>query len=451
MLESEHHGGAEANARPASRRVWFIVGLLTFTYLLSFVDRQILALLIEPIKRDLKIDDLRFSLLTGLAFSMFFALAGLPLGWAADTFRRNRVIAVGVLCWSIATIASGLSYSYGHIFVARVFVGVGEAALTPAAYSLMADIVAPAALGRAIAIFSMGSQFGAATAYLLGGALLTTLHGRPMPLPGFGELAVWQQLFVLVGLPGLLLAPVILMTVRDPRSAIRDDKPSLADTWRAVRDDRRLLILHFIGFTALAAALFAIMAWLPAVLGRRLGLEANEIGWTAGILVLLCCPIGTLSAGWLADRLGRSHGQTAPFRAALVGAAIMLPAMLIVVSASGSLMLLIGLAAALFVAPWPLVLATMGLQTMVAPRQRAQVTAMFLLVANLLGQTGGVSLVALGTQQVWHDDRMVHAALASVCIVAVLVAILPIRGAMRAIDHRPEPAIGNLRARCAGR
>lgn len=221
-----------------TRGAWVIVGLLTVVYLLSYVDRQILALLIEPIKADLQIDDLRFSFLTGLAFSVFFAVAGVPLGWASDTFRRNRVIGAGILCWSLATIASGLADSYGHIFIARILVGVGEAALTPAAYSLIADIVAPAMLGRAIALFSMGSQFGAATAYLLGGGLVAMLSRPGAGLPLFGDLAVWKQMFVIVGLPGLVLAPVILFGVRDPRRNTAADRVSLAAAWAQLKPSR---------------------------------------------------------------------------------------------------------------------------------------------------------------------------------------------------------------------
>ncbi|EZP76594.1 Major facilitator superfamily protein [Novosphingobium resinovorum] len=419
----------QAAASVQTRGAWVIVGLLTLVYLLSYVDRQILALLIEPIKADLQIDDLRFSFLTGLAFSVFFAVAGVPLGWASDTFRRNRVIGAGILCWSLATIASGLADSYGHIFIARILVGVGEAALTPAAYSLIADIVAPAMLGRAIAVFSMGSQFGAATAYLLGGGLVAMLSRPGAGLPLFGDLAVWKQMFVIVGLPGLVLAPVILFGVRDPRRNTAADRVSLAAAWAQLKPQRAFLVRHYCGFTALAAAFFSIMAWLPAMLGRRLGLDAAHLGLTAGALVLVCCPLGTLTAGWLADRLSAAYGRSAPLRAAIIGMLVMVPAMVIIAVAGSGPMLMLGTAMALFVAPWPLVHASQSLQTSVPPRVRAQITALFLLIANLIGQTGGVSLVALLTDKVLRDPAKVHLSLAAVCIVAMLLAWQPLRSA----------------------
>jgi MFS family permease len=426
-----HTFPTDQDAPHHAARGWFIVGLLTLAYLLSFVDRQILALLIEPIKADLAIDDLRFSFLTGLAFSVFFAIAGLPLGWASDTFRRNRVIGAGILCWSLATIGSGLADSYGHIFLARILVGVGEAALTPAAYSLLADVIAPAMLGRAIAVFSMGSQFGAATAYLLGGALIAKLSQSGVHMPFMDDMAVWKQLFVIVGLPGLALAPAILLFVRDPREAPREGRISLGEAWRSLGSQRAFLLSHHAGFTALAATFFSIMAWLPAVLGRRMGLDPSHLGWTAGLVVLFCCPLGTLSAGWIADRLSITHGRQGPFRAALLGMAVMAPAMLIVILAGSGPWLIIGLGLALFVAPWPLVHASMTLQTAVPPRLRAQVTALFLLIANLIGQTGGVSLVALLTDKVFRDPALAHLSLALVCISGVLLAYLPICRAQR--------------------
>lgn len=428
LLDPVHGRNGDGTTSPGA---WPVVALLTTAYLLSFIDRQVLALLIEPIKADLAIDDVRFSLLTGLAFSVFFAIAGLPLGWAADTFRRNRVIGAGILCWSLATIGSGLAAGYGQLFVARVLVGVGEAALTPATYSLLADLIAPAVLGRAIAVFSMGAQLGAACAYLLGGVLIKRLAATDFTVPLIDSLHAWQKLFVIVGLPGLVLAPAILLFVRDPRAGRpAASKLSMAQAWRKLGDRRAFLLTHYAGFTAQAAVFFCMMAWLPAVVGRRLGLDAAGVGWVAGLLVLVACPLGTLTAGWLSDRIvagGRSDG---PLRSALIGAAVMIPALLVVAFTPFKPLLLLALGIVLFVAPWPLVLATVSLQKTIEPYLRAQVTALFLLIANLVGQTCSISLVALGTEHLWGDPKMIHRSLALVCIAALLLSILPLRRAM---------------------
>lgn len=414
--------------RSSVRSPWIVVALLTGAYLLSFIDRQILALLIEPIKADLAIGDFKFSLLTGLAFSMFFALAGLPLGWAADTFRRNRVIGIGILCWSLATIGSGLAASYGQLFVARVLVGIGEAALTPATYSLLADIIAPALLGRAIAIFSMGSQFGAAAAYLLGAALIKRLAAADFSVPLIDGLHAWQKIFVIVGLPGLVLAPIVLLFVRDPReSRATRQKFPLGAAWASLGAKRRFLIPHYAGFTAQAAVFFSMMAWLPAVVGRRLGLDAAGVGWTAGLLVLSVCPLGTLAAGWLTDRLDRRGQGDGPFQSAMLAAAIMIPAFIAVATLPPGPWLIGALGVVLFTAPWTLVLATVSLQRAIEPRLRAQTTALFLLIANLIGQTCSISLVAAGTDYLWHDPAMIHRSLALVCTAALLVSLVPLR------------------------
>jgi MFS family permease len=431
------------------RNAWLAVGLLTSAYLLSFIDRQVLALLIEPIKATLRISDTRFSLLTGLAFSLFFAIAGVPLGWASDRFNRNRVISAGILCWSLATIASGFAEGFGQLFLARMLVGIGEAALTPATYSLLADLVAPRLLGRAIAVFSMGSQFGAAAAYLLGGALIARLTRGGLDIPGLGALLPWQKLFALVGMPGLLLAPLILFVIRDPRGrSLPSEKPSLAQTWQALRPQRTFLLNHFAGFTLYSASFFSMMAWLPALMARRFGFGPAEVGWHAGLLVLFACPSGLFAAGWLTDRMETAGRPDATLRAAFVGMALMFCALVVVGLTQPGPLLICALSVALFAAPWPLVLATTSLQRAVAPRLRAQTTALFLLVANLIGQTGAISLVALITDHVWNDPAQIHRSLALVCCPALALAVGPLLVARRRYfvagrQHETPPSAAN--------
>ena len=452
MLQDAGESMGAREARPTSptrRSAWVVVGLLTGAYLLSFIDRQVLALLIEPIKATLAINDTRFSLLTGLAFSLFFAIAGVPLGWASDRFRRNRVISAGILCWSLATIASGFAQAFGQLFLARMLVGIGEAALTPATYSLLADLVAPGLLGRAIAVFSMGSQFGAAAAYLLGGALITHLAQSGFDVPGLEGLQPWQKLFALVGTPGLLLAPLILFLVRDPRGrAAGSEKPSLTQTWQALRPQRTFLLYHFAGFTLYSACFFSVMAWLPALIGRRFGLDPAEVGWHTGLLVLFASPLGTFAAGWLTDRMEAAGRPDATLRTALVGIALMFSAMVVIGLTPPGPLLMCALGVALFAAPWPLVLATTSLQRAVAPRLRAQTTALFLLVANLIGQTGSISLVGLITDHVWHDPAQIHRSLAMVCGPALALAVGPLLAARRRYflvrrQNETPPAVAN--------
>ena len=185
-------------------------------------DRQILSLFVNPIRTDLRISDTQVSLLQGFAFFLIYSIAGLPLGRLADLVPRRAIIVCGVLVWTVATIACGLSHSFGALFVTRVFVGVGEAALAPAAMSMITDLFAPHRRGAATGVFVMGKVVGGGVAPGVGGFLLQAaqaglLHGLPLP----GKLMPWRALLLLLGLPGVGLA-LLLLTVKEPARRHRD-------------------------------------------------------------------------------------------------------------------------------------------------------------------------------------------------------------------------------------
>lgn len=157
---------------PSSLSVWTTVTILMIAYVLSFIDRQILNLLVEPIRRDLVISDTQMSLLMGLSFALFYTICGIPLGRLADTSNRRGLIAIGVLFWSAATAACGMAKLYWQFLICRIGVGVGEAALSPAAYSLIADSFPPERRATAISVYSMGVYLGSGIAFLLGGLVI---------------------------------------------------------------------------------------------------------------------------------------------------------------------------------------------------------------------------------------------------------------------------------------
>lgn len=398
-------------------------------YLLSFVDRQMLPLLVGPVQASLQIGDTQFSLLTGFAFSVFFALSGVPLGRMADRYPRNAVIGIGILIWCAATAACGLAASFGELFAARMFVGIGEAALTPAAYSLFADIFSRGRLGRAIGVFSLGSLFGSAVALLGGSALLEWLQSTPS-LPRIrGE--AWPVAFLIVAAPGLVLAPLVLWTAHDPRKGSKPATLSFADLRGLLWERRRWLIAHAAGFTALAAPFFGLMAWLPALLARRFDETAVEAGRHAGILVLLASPLGTLAAAWTIDYLTRRGRQDAPILVGLGWSVGLLPALALVGIAPPGPALNACLLVALFFAPCPLVAATTALQRAVPETARAQTTALFLLIVNLFGQTPTVTAIGFGAEHLLGDPRLIHLSFAAVLTVAVLLSLAPLAAAAR--------------------
>ena len=193
-----------------SRVAWYTVGVLTLAYLFSYIDRQILSLMVGPIKRDLGLTDTQFSLLHGLAFAIFYTLLGIPIARLADNRNRRTLIAIGVALWSLATAAGGLARNFGQLFAARVAVGVGEAALSPAAYSMLADRFPGDRLGKAICIYSSGVFIGIGLSFIIGGILVAGLEAAGgLMVPLLGTLTPWQATFLIVGRPGLLVAVLV--------------------------------------------------------------------------------------------------------------------------------------------------------------------------------------------------------------------------------------------------
>ncbi len=203
-------------AYPPRRYAWFVVGVLTLAYIFSFIDRQILSLMVGPIQHDLEIGEKQMSLLMGASFAVFYTFFGIPLGRLADTRSRRGLIAVGIALWSFMTAGCGLARTFWQLALMRMGVGVGEASLSPSAYSLISDYFPPERRSTAMSVYSMGIYLGSGLAFILGGFITLLVSGRDTtPLPWIGELRSWQIVFLAVGLPGLLVA-LLLLTVREP-------------------------------------------------------------------------------------------------------------------------------------------------------------------------------------------------------------------------------------------
>ena len=201
---------------PPAPAAWYAVGLLFVAYTFSFVDRFILTLLIEPIKQDFNLSDTGVSLLVGFAFVIFYTFLGIPIGRLADRVNRRNLIVAGITLWSCMTALCGMARGFGSLFVARVGVGVGEAALSPAAYSMIADLFPPKKLGRALSVYTAGAFVGVGLALIVGGLVVQSVISSPdITLPIIGEVRSWQVPFFIVGLPGLLVA-ALMYTVKEP-------------------------------------------------------------------------------------------------------------------------------------------------------------------------------------------------------------------------------------------
>ena len=407
---------------------WYMVVLCMIAYLFSFVDRQIVALLIEPIRADLHISDTQFSLIHGLAFAIFYAVMGLPIARLADTKSRPVIIAIGIAVWSIATAVCGTAKSFFQLFAARMAVGVGEAALSPAAYSMITDAFPKSKLGVALGVYSMGSFLGAGLAYIIGGVaieMVTKIGIVEMPI--IGTVKPWQMTFFIVGLPGLLIAALFFITVKDPerKGVVQGDSGySIGEVFAYIGQNKGSFTAHYVGFGLLALVLYALMSWAPAFFLRNFELTTREVGLYLGTLVLVCNVGGVLTSGWLIDFFTKRGRTDAALIAAIVGGVgALIPAALFPFMPNLTTTLIV-LGVALYFASFPMATSAAALQWMAPNQMRAQVTALFFLFMNLFGITGGSSLVALSTDYLFKDEQLVGYSMAIVACAAALIAVV---------------------------
>lgn len=419
---------------PAKGRshAWYVVILCMIAYIFSFIDRQILALMIGPIRQDLAISDTQFSLLHGLAFSIFYATMGLPIARLADRRSRPLIIGAGIFLWSLATAATGLGRNFTQIFLARMGVGVGEAALSPAAYSMIADLFPKETLGRALAVYSIGSFIGGGLAYLIGGAVVAAVGDvGQVDLPIVGETRAWQLVFFAVGLPGVLLAVIFALTIADPaRRGPGAPAASLTEVLTFMRRNRAFFVAHYGGFTLCALALFGLMSWTPAYLTRVHHLSTAEAGLVLGLTLLIANVGGVLASGALTDHFERLGRRDAPMRAGLIGAACLVPPIALFSAAPTPLAAVALIAVAFFFASFPLATSAAAMQIAAPPAMRAQISAAFLFLNSIIGLALGGTLIALMTDYVFRNDAMVGASVSIIGGASAIGAALLLRGGL---------------------
>ncbi|VVN82865.1 spinster family MFS transporter [Pseudomonas fluorescens] len=416
---------------------WYVVAVCMLAYIFSFIDRQILALMIEPIKHDMQLSDTQFSLLHGLAFSLFYAFMGMPIALLADRFSRPKVIAIGVAFWSLATALCGLSKNFLQMFMARIGVGIGEAALSPATYSMLSDMFPREKLGRAVAIYSIGSFIGGGVAFLIGGYVIDQLkHLDSVIVPLLGEMRPWQVTFFLVGLPGVLVALLIALTIRDPaRKGLKLDAagkvhtPSMKQAFTFLSVHRKTFFCHYLGFSFYAMTLFCMLSWTPAFYMRKFGLAPSDTGYMLGIVVLLANTSGVFCGGWLIDWLAKKGYSDAPIRAGVIGAIGMAVPAIAFTQVIELWMSVALLAPAMFFASFPMPASTAAMQILPPNQMRAQISALFLLISNLIGLGLGTTLVALLTDRLFQSPAMVGSSISVLNAFAIaLTLFLLIKG-----------------------
>ncbi|OYY70054.1 MFS transporter [Sphingomonas sp. 28-63-12] len=393
--------------------------ILAGAYLLSFIDRMIPALLIDPIRADLGITDTQVSLLIGFAFAIVYTTAGVPIAWLADRWSRKGVLIAGIVIWGSMTAGCGLATGFIQFFIGRMGVGLGEAALTPTAYALVTDLYPPQQRSRAMSVFVVGGAAGAGIA-LLAGAAVIDLAGTG------GALAPWRVALLLLGGLTLLTALPISRIIEPPvspgpRTAGNDTLKSLiVALWR----ERGAFAPLFIAVPLMNLTLYGAGAWGPAVLTRVYHWDAVSAGtWLGGTQVVLGIA-GTVLFGWLGDRARRRGGvdQLLPMLAASCVIGAIAVGSLVVVDSAAAVILLLG--AMTFATGSVGVLAPVALQAITEPDSRARTASLFLLVANLIGIGAGPSSIALVTDQLFGRPEAVIDAVALVCMPGLVIGAL---------------------------
>jgi MFS family permease len=389
-------------AKPGLNYAWYVVFVLMVCYTLSFIDRQILSLLVGPIKQDLGISDTRIGLLQGLAFAVFYTLLGLPMGWLADRRSRRNLIAVGVFFWSLMTALCSIAMSFGSLFLARLGVGVGEATLGPSAFSLIADYFPRERLGKALSVYSAGIFVGAGLALIVGGTVVSAVTNLPaVSVPLLGPIASWRLTFLIVGLPGLLVG-LLVYTVREPlrQNVLRQadgqvSQLSFSEVLSHLKLRWRSVVGVSTGLSAQAMCNYAFQAWAPSFFIRVFGWSPRQTGLVLGTMILTTGCLGMFYGGTLCDRWQRRGIREAPLKVAVVstlGTAIFFSMAMGIQQTTWTIIVLLP---ALFFLAMPVGSSYAALQLIFPNQLRGQVSALLLFTINVGGLTMGPWLVGL--------------------------------------------------------
>jgi len=420
---------------PSPTQGWYAISILVIAYIFSFIDRTIIALLVEPIKQDLAITDFGIGLLQGLAFAIFYAAVGIPIGRMADRYSRRRIITIGIFLWSVMTAACGLAKNFLSLFLVRVGVGVGEATLSPSAYSMISDMFPRKTLGRALGVYQAGAFVGMGIAFLAGGMVVQLLSkAGNVDLPLIGIVKPWQMTFMVVGLPGVLVA-FLMMTVTEParqgKLAGHDNAIPLRQVVDYIKSHGRLFTTLFCGFALIAVPITTIVTWVPAYLNRVHDYTRAETGLTLGLILLIFSPTGIYFGGWLIDQLQKRGYADATFRVGLVSALLLLPLGFFSTTTADTNITIALLCPFVFCASIPIVAAPTTLQILAPNQMRAQLSAGWMLALNIISTAAGPTLVGFITEYILQDNMAVGTSIAIVCCVSIPVAGLLLWTALR--------------------
>ncbi len=428
MIDAQHASDLEL-ARPSEpypkpALAWFTVAALFVAYIFSFIDRMIIGLLVEPMKADMGISDTEISLLQGMAFAVFYTVAGIPIGRLIDRTSRVKMVSIGIFVWSLMTMLCGLAGSYWQLFLARIGVGVGEATLSPAAYSIISDSFAPRRLGVAMGVYVLGSAVGAGLAFIVGAAVIALVSNTgEVVVPVLGAVRTWQAAFLIVGAPGILIS-LLFLFIPEPRRRIAEGSTGRvstnAEVWQFAMQNLKTLLGICVGVGFVNLAVFAAVSWLPVLYIRAHGFETSDAGYIAGASLIIGGVIGLLGGGWISDRLG---GTARDRMLVCAGASI-------IGIVAGTLFPLVDspvTATILFIVFFsacctPSGSAVSALQQIAPNEMRATLSAVYIFFVSIVGMTLGPTATAIIGDVFFPGQDGIRYAVAIVCCLGFVVA-----------------------------
>ena len=431
----ERSGTAAAPPSYAARDAWWTVIVLTTLYVFSYLDRFILTMLVPHVKASLHLSDTQMGVILGPAFALVFALAGLPLGWAADRWSRRWVIVIGAVVFGVATGLSGLATSFGTLLLLRMLVGVGEASLTPAAMSLMAAKIPRERLTTAISTFSMGPKIGSSAAYAVGGLALIAAAAIERSFPHLNLSEPWRLTLAVAAVPSVLAA-LLVFTFREPSRAapIRSAADNSAIAF--LRGQWRLMLPLLVGFCAVIICGQSLIAWVPAFIDRQFHWSPAVYGPILGAIslagALTLVPKG-LIMDWLFAR-GMRDVHVRFYSWLLMGTLPLAAAVFLL--QDGTLFMVIYAVVAVVTIP-SIAYVTSAAQVITPPLLRGRITALVSIPLALIGSLGPMS-VGLLTDHVFRDEAKLGWSLAVVMATMLPLAIICLRLSLPALRRAVE-------------
>jgi MFS family permease len=421
-----------------------VVIVLNLAYLVSFVDRTILSLLVEPIKADLNISDTQIALLQGTAFGLFYIILGIPFGWAVDRFSRKSIIGIACTLWCLMTAACGLAGNFVQMFIARLGVGVGEAALSPGAASMIADMFPSNQRAIAMSVYAMGGSLGVGLSLLAGGWVIGLVSAAGTAgLPLIGHLSAWRVVLIIVGVSGLLVGLAILLLPeparRTPVGQSETEKGAFGRFWKQASPQ---LAPQFVGIALNGLVAYAVLGWIPAFFTRIHEWSAADVGFRYGLVFLVFGGSGAVFGGWLSGRFVKAGILSPNLLTAFIGVAGIVPFAISAPLVADPWVALALLAPVAFLFAVPTGSSIAAIQDITPGHLRGQAAAYYYLVIGLVGLLLGPLSVALLTDRVFGDPQKLGWSIALVCAVVQPLASLLLwkawRGAIKLTGNSAE-------------